>query len=553
MKIRNNVASLNALRHAGKNFDHVKSSIEKLSSGLKINQAKDSPANLIASERLRGTVAGLKQAQDNVSFAVSLYQHTEGALNEVSDTLVRMKQLSVHAANEAVNDDAMLAADQQEMENLLNSLDRIVQNTTFNGKKLLDGTQGANGTTVGDHLRFVSADVSTPGSPEEGFEVDINQVATRATKSGGVPLTVDNIEDGLYVLVTESGRNAELDTRVGKLKEDIGNILKSYHENPARFPADQMSADIRGIVVHHLQKSIDENGLELDIFEGPNQTFTLRHRKYGDEPSFSVTANIPGIFTRDENIAESSKPGVDVAGTIAGATAKGDGQYLTALEGSPAQGVTIQFTRTIEMKEVPVFQEKSVPVYDESGVQTGTEIVKERVGTDFIEETQDEVVGSPQEPNVEGYVHLSQQTKNVNLGPLAGNEAGVSLKDIRTTKLAQGVETESGFRSLADIDLTSLQGAHDANRIIDKAIDEISQFRAKIGSFQKNTVERNLNTLKVAEETATEGESTLRDADMAEEMSKLTSNQILLSASQTMLAQANQLPGNVLQLLESNQ
>ena len=113
-----------------------------------------------------------------------------------------------------------------------------------------------------------------------------------------------------------------------------------------------------------------------------------------------------------------------------------------------------------------------------------------------------------------------------------------------------GVENESEFKSLYDIDVTNKQGANDAGRIIDKAIDEITIYRGIIGAFQKNAVESNLNSLRIAAENITKGESTIRDTDMAAEMSKLTGNQILLSASQSMQAQANQLPENVLQLLQ---
>ena len=551
MKVRNNVASLTSLRHANENFNRVSDSVEKLSSGMKINRAKDAPANLIASERFRGNIAGLKQSHSNTEMAMTIYQQAEGSLNEISDILVRLKQLSVHAANEAVNDDAMLAADQEEAEQLLSTINRIVQNTTYNGKSLLDGSQGANGTTVGNNLRFVSADVNTNGSPEDGFPVDITQVATRAQKIGLTPLSVENIGDGLFVLVSEGGRNAELDTRRGQLKDDIDNILKSHSENPERFPAEKMSADIRGMIVYHLQKTIDENGLNVDIFEGPGGIFQIRHREYGDEPSFSVTSNIAGILTQEANMAEFSNPGMDVAGTIANATARGDGQFLTAMEGTPAQGIKIQFDRDIQLREVPVFEEQTVPVFDENGNEKGTEVVQVRVGTEFVQETQEEVVGSPENPKMEGYVHLSQQTKKVNLGPIQGNEAGISLKDVRTSKLSQGIKNESQLRSLSDLDLTDLQAAKDSSELIDHAIDEISKYRAKIGAFQKNTVERNMNTLKVAAETAIQGESVIRDTDMAAEMSKLTSDQILLSASQSMLSQANQLPRNVLQLLES--
>ena len=105
------------------------------------------------------------------------------------------------------------------------------------------------------------------------------------------------------------------------------------------------------------------------------------------------------------------------------------------------------------------------------------------------------------------------------------------------------------MRSLAEIDVLSLDSAKDSLKLIEKAIDEISTMRGRIGAFQRHTVERGLNSLKIAEENNVAGESKIRDTDVAEEMSRLTSSQIMFQASQAMLAQANQLPGNVLSLM----
>ena len=550
-RINSNIAALNALRHLHDTEEALSTNLERLSSGRKLNHASDGPAAMVISEQMKTQIESLDQSIRNSEISMSMLQTTEGALSEVSNILIDMRQLAVHAANEGTNDPKMLQADQNEIENLLSTLGNISRNTQFGTRTLLDGSNSATAVAVGNGLEFVRATETAKSSPAEGYKVDITQVATRAQKIGLTPLSVENIGDGLFVLVSEGGRNAELDTRRGQLKDDIDNILKSHSENPERFPAEKMSADIRGMIVYHLQKTIDENGLNVDIFEGPGGIFQIRHREYGDEPSFSVTSNIAGILSQEANMAEFSNPGMDVAGTIANATARGDGQFLTAMEGTPAQGIKIQFDRDIQLREVPVFEEQTVPVFDENGNEKGTEVVQVRVGTEFVQETQEEVVGSPENPKIEGYVHLSQQTKKVNLGPIQGNEAGISLKDVRTSKLSQGIKNESQLRSLSDIDLTDLQSAKDSSELIDHAIDEISRYRAKIGAFQKNTVERNMNTLKVAAETATQGESVIRDTDMAAEMSKLTSDQILLSASQSMLSQANQLPRNVLQLLES--
>ena len=122
MRIRSNVSSLNTLRHSEKNLNQVKDAIEKLSSGTNINSGADGPATLIASERLRGQIAGLRQAYMNNESAIAMFQTAEGALSEFSNILIQLKQLSVHAANEAVNDESMLAADQEEVENILAKL-----------------------------------------------------------------------------------------------------------------------------------------------------------------------------------------------------------------------------------------------------------------------------------------------------------------------------------------------------------------------------------------------------------------------------------------------
>ena len=114
---------------------------------------------------------------------------------------------------------------------------------------------------------------------------------------------------------------------------------------------------------------------------------------------------------------------------------------------------------------------------------------------------------------------------------------------------SQAVENKSGFDSLEDLDVTNFQGAQDAIKLVDKAIEEVSANRAKMGSFQKNTLESNLNNLRVASENLTSAESVIRDSDMAAEMADFTRNQIMNQSATAMLAQANQRPQSVLSLL----
>ena len=535
MKIRQNPSSLNTLRHASNHFNNVKGDIERLSSGVKINRGTDGPATLIASERLRGHIVGLQQVYNNASSTVSMLQTAEGALNEVSDLLIKIKQLTVHAQNEAINSFDMLASDQQEIENLLSSIDRISKNTEFGGKRLLDGSMGVNVTTIGNYLQFVSAEATASASPEQGWKVDIQQVATRAKKTASIAININNIRNGLKIVLNEGGKNLTLNTKDGQLGKNIEQLIKNADQDPLLFPQTEISSQIRELVVSALVQAVEESGLDLHIAETPDNKLFVRHNKFGGSPSFSVTSSVAGILSDEANIAQMSENGKNIEGTINDEITLGEGQMLTTLEGMEAEGLTILYDREIGFINIPILNEAG-----------------ERVGTDLIEEKNEDIVGSPNNPKIEGYVHVSQMSKEFQVGLDKKSNPTFSFANVRTNLMGNGIYNKSGFLSLADIDVTSLQGAQDASIIVNKVIDEISVQRGKLGSFQKNTLESNLNSLKVAEENITQAESTLRDSDMAAEMSELTKDQMMLQASTAMIAQANQVPETVLGLIQNS-
>jgi len=135
------------------------------------------------------------------------------------------------------------------------------------------------------------------------------------------------------------------------------------------------------------------------------------------------------------------------------------------------------------------------------------------------------------------------------VGPNPNQTVKVSAQDISSDKIGRGIQNLSGFVSLEDINVTTTQGANDSILLIDEAIDEISRLRAKLGAFQKNTLETNLRSLRIAHENLSASESTIRDMDISVEISEFTKSQILLSAGVSVLAQANAVPQTVLQLL----
>ena len=169
------------------------------------------------------------------------------------------------------------------------------------------------------------------------------------------------------------------------------------------------------MVVYHLQKTIDENGLNVDIFEGPGGIFQIRHREYGDEPSFSVTSNIAGILTQEANMAEFSIPGLDVAGTIANETARGDGQFLTAMEGTAAQGIKIQFDRDIQLGKFLSTKNKQFQYLMKMETKKGPRSFRFESELNLFRKPR-KGVGSPENPKIEGYVTFPSRPKKSTWG-----------------------------------------------------------------------------------------------------------------------------------------
>jgi flagellin len=150
---------------------------------------------------------------------------------------------------------------------------------------------------------------------------------------------------------------------------------------------------------------------------------------------------------------------------------------------------------------------------------------------------------------IAGRVAVYQNSPIFQIGGNVGQTVAVSLVNTNTSVLARGVDNESKFRSLRDVDLRTAVGAVDTQRLVDRAINEINSTRAELGAFQKNSLESNLRQLRINVEELTSAESVIRDADMAEEITHHTRNAIMVQSATAMLAQANQTSKSVLALL----
>jgi flagellin len=324
LRINHNITAMNSHRQMLTNDTDLGKSLEKLSSGLKINRAADGPASLIISEQMRAQIAGLNQATDNSETAIGMVQTTEAALTEVSNLLVKMRQLSIHAANEGTNDHNMLEADQLELENALNTVDRITANSSFGVKKLLDGSQGANGVGIGNGVTFVAASPETRSSPVEGYEVRVSQLGTQAAVRGTVALTQEMVDKGEEMVISEGGKTVSLVTQKGdSVAQTIGK----------------------------LRDEIKQNGLGAKLMVHEDGTFELKHDQFGSGSSFAVASSSEGVLSKQSRVMEAATSGQDIRGTIGGEVTSGKGQVLTGASGTRVQGLKIRYTGQVVTQE----------------------------------------------------------------------------------------------------------------------------------------------------------------------------------------------------------
>lgn len=503
LRINNNASAVNAHRNLKSSDDKLSRTLERLSSGLQISRAADGPAKLVISEQMRAQIGGLKQAIENSETAISLVQTTEANLAEISSLLIGIRQLAIHAANEGVNDQVMLEADQNEIRNALETINRISQHAQFGNKRLLNGSNGSTAFITGDNLEVLGISLATKDSSTYGFDVKITQAATQSSVRGEAVLTDEIVKAGEKLIIIENGRMASYTTTLN---------------------------DTRETAVQNLKNEIERNGLNVDVALDESNRILVKHREYGSDHSFQVSSSTEGILSKVAGDIEAAARGVNVKGTINGELATGNGQVLTGAEGAKCiDGLRVMYT---------------------GGMQ---ELIDEAcdVSDRFEEssETQEEFV-MPEEGLSAGRVFVSQKSLKFQVGANQNQTVKLSLQNTDAEHLARGILNGSGFKSLNDIDVRTFEGSSDALMLVDKAIDEVTAIRGNLGAFQKNTLESNLSNLRVANENLISAESTIRDVDMALELAEFTKHQIMTQAANAMLVQANQMPPKVLQLLQ---
>jgi flagellin len=489
LRINTNTAAMNALRNLTNVSDNFARSIERLSSGLRINRGADDPAGLIISENLRAQMVGLAQATANAQDAANLVKTAEGALDEIHNLLRTMRQLAVHAANTGVNDLTAVQADQTQIRSALESLNRIAEQTQFGTKKLLDGTAGIS-AQVTDTARLAGIFMGSTfnGVIVQSGEVTItvNTPASRATVAG----TATYVSVNSSISTVGGGTNGAGGTVVIN-----GQSITVTGNDTVQTLIDRINALTSVTGVSAMFSSANGSGVVY-----------LTQVNYG--ANFKIEANQSATLLFS-GVNASSSTGADAVVTVQVTTSAG--VTSATFTGGRAAG--------------------------DSGLK-----VKDAYGNTLL---LTEAGNSTSVSNARVAV-VSAQSLVFQIGANAGQVARVSLRDTRAGQL--GTTVVAG-RSLQDIDVTTQQGAQDAIRIIDEAISQISQVRGNIGSFQKQVLESTMRSLNISRENLAASESAIRDTNVAEEVMNYTKLQILQQAGMAVLAQANAAPQAVLSLL----
>jgi len=495
--INTNIASLNAQRNLNASQGDANVALQRLSSGLRINSAKDDAAGLAISTRFQSQIQGLNMAQRNANDGISLAQTAEGALDEVINNLQRIRELAVQSAN-ATNSISDRQALNQEVQQRLEEINRIAAQTSFNGLKVLDGTFATQTFQVGANTgeTIAVSGLDTRGSQIGAIVDGTNLFADLALE----PTNVDAAITGLD-FDTDDGVSGTI--AIGDGTDTIGTITI----DEARSLED---------VLDQIQAQISSN---------PDLTgITAFLNDDGDDIVLSNSTDIAIAFAFD--LADGDGGTYDTTGAPVAVAAATD---PTTLDQYFEDGNTIDFTVTVNDVEIEVQGASSlndiIAFVNARANDTGVEANLDASNRNIMFSSQ---FNEPFEVNI------------------VADTNGDTTNNIDVT-VSGTVERDTV--SANDLDISTRQGADLAMIAVDYAIDTINGFRAELGAVQ-NRFESTIANLSTTSENLSASNSRIRDADFAAETAELARTQVLQQAGLSVLAQANARPQQVLQLLQ---
>ena len=495
MRIQHNIMAMNAYRNYTSNNSALSKNLEKLSSGYKINRAGDDAAGLASSEKMRAQISGLQQASSNAKSGINLVQTAEGSLTEVHDMLNRMVTLSDQTANGTYDNETDRANLQKEDTQLKSEINRIADSSNFNGIKLLNGS-------LGDTVSASSAVVA--GTEVAGEDID---ASSSKFTSGAIAASSGTASQKLSVTYTDTDGSSKV------LTVDYTASDASDEENVSAMK-EALAKD--SSVSKLFDVSTDAAGTSLILTSKVTGAGAPTVTGIASDDSTTVSAN-----AGDATSVAGAGAGKSFAATgiASGDSIEINGKtfYFVANAGDPSPSGTVAVAAG----------------GDDTETASNLQSALEAAGVKNVSVAYDS-------DNSKLNVTSNGEGLTLQIGDTSDsfNQLNVSVQDMHTNSL--GID---------DIDISTQEGATAAIDKIKTAINSVSSTRGNLGALQ-NRLDHTINNLGVMTENIQDAESTVRDTDVAEEMMAYTKNNILVQSAQAMLAQANQVPQGVLQLLQ---
>lgn len=561
--------AMNTHRQLGMVTGSQSKSMEKLSSGYRINRAGDDAAGLAISEKMRSQVRGLSQASRNSQDAISLVQTAEGALNETHDILQRMRELAVQASS-----DTNVAEDreqiQKEIDQLTNEVNRIANTTEFNTMKLLNGDRS---NTSGEVVSTTNTSSTSKAikSAVETFTYSEFVTNPENVKFVGNNIAIDTTQSSWATLEAGGDTNGSVTVTIKKIDADTVSIAMTLKATTgATILAVSDSVDFTGTDFTYSDHGVSFTISAIDTVSA-NATVTMKL----ENANVGTLASAIGTLNEWDTMTKVS----------AGGTAASVGNVtLTGGDLTGAYVMSVSYTGTITSVGGTNSGSLTVKVLDSAGGTLATDTIS---GTDTINYDAHGIqfVFNANDVSAAKFDHIFETettttvtttTNTITTGTdgslqfqIGSNEGqSMSLDLNKMDAVALGLaKTSNGAggagyitsaatvtngtdntASYFGLDLSNADDAAKAISTIDKALTKVSTERSKLGAYQ-NRLEHTIKNLDTSSENLAAAESRIRDVDMAKEMMEFTKNNILSQAAQSMLSQANQAPQGVLQLL----
>ena len=520
LTVNTNIASLTAQRNLTGSQSSLSTSLERLSSGLRINSAKDDAAGLAISERFSAQIRGLNQGVRNANDGISLAQTAEGALKEVTSNLQRIRELAVQSAN-ATNSSSDRASLQVEVSQLVAEIERVATTTSFNGINLLDGTFSSQNFQIGPNAADTVAITSIASAKTSAIGTGTTYAASI---TGSTASRADANAFASTMNLNDVALGASTSDGVSAAKESDGAATDTYSALAKANAINAISAQT-GVTATASNSLTAGSAVAVDAGAGANVTKDFSLNGVYITYTMYDTDDVPA--DNESTIADAiTKINAQTAltGVVAGRDSSTGKLTLTAADG-----------RNIVLGEANADGGGATDGLGVLGLGAAAEVT---VGFLSFESTSKFGVQ---------FTNTNVSATDTGVGSDAADAASIAQVGSAMTNL--GATSNSTGLTVSVIDISTASGASSAIASLDTALDSINASRANLGAYQ-NRFESVVANLQTTAENLSASRSRIVDADFASETANLTKAQILQQSGIAMLAQANALPQNVLALLQ---